>query len=152
MQALRHFYVLACNPRIMQAIDVHVRQPVYVPVSLSVGSDTLRLKPTLPGFQPENLPDNRPWLSPSGPALATAQSMSTGGPQAPSWSSTFQDMSEDPSHGLEGLPSAGHTPMLSCIHATGAVQVTKRLCPCIMPEPDLLQAVQVCSILYGHLL
>jgi hypothetical protein len=41
-QALRHMYVLASQQRILRAVDVHVRQPVYVPVSLEVaagGSD-----------------------------------------------------------------------------------------------------------------
>lgn len=35
-QALRHMYVLATQPRVLRAIDVHVREPVYVPVALEV--------------------------------------------------------------------------------------------------------------------
>jgi hypothetical protein len=143
VQALRHFYVLACNPRIMRAIDVHVRQPVYVPVSLSVASDALKDQPT-PAFsqlQPENSADAMPVPVPA--YQQASQANLTEPSTDPTASSPLQNTSQYGSRGLEGLPSAGHTPMLSLPRSAGNVQVTKRLCPCIMPEPDLLQAVQV---------
>lgn len=39
VQALRQLYVLACQKRIMRAIDVNIRQPVYVPVTLAMASE-----------------------------------------------------------------------------------------------------------------
>ena len=41
---------------------------------------------------------------------------------------------------LEGLPSGGKTPQLSAPLAAAGGAITKRLCPCIMPEPHMLQA------------
>jgi hypothetical protein len=143
VQALRHFYVLACNPRIMRAIDVHVRQPVYVPVSLSVAADATKDQPS-PAFsrlQAENTADAAPVLGSA--YQQTSQANLTEPSTDPTGSSPLQDASRYGSRGLEGLPSAGQTPMLSLPRSAGNVQVTKRLCPCIMPEPDLLQAVQV---------
>lgn len=35
MQALRHLYVLATEPRCVQAIDVDSRQSVYVPLTVA---------------------------------------------------------------------------------------------------------------------
>ena len=35
LQALRHLYVLATEPRCVEAIDVDSRQSVYVPLSVS---------------------------------------------------------------------------------------------------------------------
>ena len=61
VQALRHFYVLAANPRIMRAIDVHERQPVYVPAALTVAAgDALAAEPQAqaPKVGRENVPSN----------------------------------------------------------------------------------------------
>ena len=38
MQAFRHLYVLAAEPRSVEAIDVDSRASVYVPLTISLGS------------------------------------------------------------------------------------------------------------------
>jgi hypothetical protein len=60
-QALRQLYVLACEKRIMRAIDVNIRQPVYVPVTLAMASEhpTTQQAP-LDASRNENEPLNTP--------------------------------------------------------------------------------------------
>ena len=36
LQAFRHLYVLATEPRCLAAVDVHTRQPVFAPVSVQL--------------------------------------------------------------------------------------------------------------------
>lgn len=50
---------------------------------------------------------------------------------------------EGRSLGLDGLPTCGHTPAGPTVTSQKQSFVTERLCPCLMPEPDLLQAVEV---------
>lgn len=59
MQALRHLYALACNKRVMRAVDVNIRQPVYVPVSLAMAAND-QPSTTGPGVDrgSENQPSN----------------------------------------------------------------------------------------------
>lgn len=61
VQALRQLYVLACQKRIMRAIDVNIRQPVYVPVTLAMASEhpTMQQAP-LDVSRNENEPLNTP--------------------------------------------------------------------------------------------
>ena len=40
VQALRHLYVVATEPRCVEAIDVDSRQSVYVPLSVSTDATT----------------------------------------------------------------------------------------------------------------
>jgi hypothetical protein len=54
---------------------------------------------------------------------------------------------EERSMGLDGLPTCGHTPAGPTASTMKHSFVTERLCPCLMPEPDLLQAVEVCLIM-----
>lgn len=59
VQALRHLYTLACNKRVMRAVDVNIRQPVYVPVSLAmVANDHTTTPSTGIDRGSENQPDN----------------------------------------------------------------------------------------------
>lgn len=46
-QALRHFYVLATQPRCAQAVDVDIKQPVHLPLALVVAEQAV----TCPGSQ-----------------------------------------------------------------------------------------------------
>ena len=169
MQALRHFYVLAANPRIVRAVDVHVRQPVYVPVSLTAtaeshvsGGITLAPHEAPDG---ENVPANTQFFQPQAAhgAHAHAASAPAGLADSPNgaaaqlggkaagdaWSGMVQQQSpltaQRRTHSAvpEGLPSAGATPPLHAPGAAGHGPVSRRLCPCIMPEPSALQAVEV---------
>lgn len=129
----------------MRAIDVHVRQPVYVPVSLTMASEGADAD--VHPFR-ENIPDNGAAAHPTpdlkGQRRSPASAASLGVvANETSWSELLRGVSKDVSQGLEGLPSAGQTPMHSRAAGDGGTHVVKRLCPCIMPEPDLLQAVQV---------
>lgn len=61
VQALRQLYVLACEKRIMRAIDINIRQPVYVPVTLAMASEHSAADPgPLDLSRDENRPLNTP--------------------------------------------------------------------------------------------
>lgn len=210
MQALRHLYALACNKRVMRAVDVNIRQPVYVPVSLAMASND---RPSMPGpgvdRGGENQPSNSqarhsssqgnsdsqhqkpsaevpPWSIACTGAVLTGQCFKDSYLRATeamlglpaikgvmhalhSFLSTLAVMrhvvrvqeslgpevmkSPYPNHtvesrsiGLDGLPTCGHTPAGPTVSTSQQVTVTERLSPCLMPEPDLLRAVQVCRV------
>lgn len=66
MQALRQLYVLACQKRIMRAIDVNIRQPVYVPVTLAMASEhPTTQQGSLEVSRNENEPLNTPSSAPA---------------------------------------------------------------------------------------
>ena len=142
LQALRHFYVLAANPRIMRAFDVHVRQPVYVPVTLTATPDATQATRPAPVVTPDT-PVDKSSIFGGENVPANAQAAVDAAPKGAS-DQASGELVRGKRSGLEGLPSAGQSPLLAAAATAGAGgAVTKRLCPCIMPEPHLLQAVEV---------
>jgi hypothetical protein len=151
LQALRHFYVLAANPRIMRAIDVHVRQPVYVPVSLTVAPDGSSSAPVATGgpdaaAAAENVPANAQHQHQAADVRVPAGTQAGGGAAGRKGgaSGTHRQVSA----AMEGLSSGGRSPLLAAPAAAAGGAVTKRLCPCIMPEPHALRGVEVDGIRY----
>lgn len=148
LQAFRHLYVLAAQPRSVDAIDVDTKQAVYVPLQI-----TLR-DPSAPGLAPGTAGARlasvlRPVASVSKGAgdmlaeLARHAAAGTAGTPGQAFLSDHQQQGSEEEGGGGG--AAG-----SALGRRGGGVTFDRIAPCLLPEERQVAALRVTGPRYWH--
>ncbi|KAI3425098.1 hypothetical protein D9Q98_008476 [Chlorella vulgaris] len=135
LQAFRHLYALAAQPRSVDAIDVHTKQQVYVPIQISLQDPGGTTTPTAAG------------ATRFGSALRPVLSDSKGAADVLADLAAKAAATQPTVFEQEGCTTPS---LLAGLDRRGGGVTFNRIAPCLLPEQKQVAAVWVTGPRYWH--
>ncbi|PSC69420.1 anaphase-promoting complex subunit 1 isoform X2 isoform B [Micractinium conductrix] len=136
LQAFRHLYVLAAQPRSVDAIDVDAKQAVYVPLQVTLTQPAGQHTPTAGAMLAS--------------ALRPVASLSKGAGDVLSELAAERAAAAAAAEGREALPYDAAGDFSPTYAGRGGGVSFERVAPCLLPEKEQVAAVRVTGPRYWH--